>query len=288
MKRILLGWLCLFIAGQLFAQTFNADRFAYQGVISGMQNIKDGTIKIITIKNDQTYFSYTWIENVKIAFITSPYQYKMFLTVSSIDKDGLKYLNIENDNTLYVQGLESGTLKPDREEYTAKPTTKTITTVKSKIENILLDELNKSDDELSRSLILYLSNENNISKFSSDMLGDIALKYKEICNVPSVIYRLKRQKTEIWFDKYIEFIKGAVFSNTLELQTVKKSDISDYQYKAEFSFFINNIDYITINYYTNNDDYIDYNAKSKVTFQGKLMGIKSTSEESLFSIEVFE
>lgn len=288
MKRILVGWLCLFIAGQLFAQTFNADRFAYQGVISGMQNIKDGKIKIVTIKNDQTYFSYTWIQSDKIAFITVPYQYKIFLTVTAIEKDGVKSINIQNDDILYVQSLEAGTLKPDSEEYTTKPSPKTLTTVKSKIEKILLDELNKSDDELSRSLILYLSNENNISKFSSDMLGDIALKYKDICNVPSVIYRLKRQKTEIWFDKYLEFIKGAVFSNTLELQTVKKSDISDYQYKARFSFFINNIDYITINFYTNNDDYIDYNAKSKVTFQGKLMGINSTSEEGLFSIEVFE
>ena len=82
------------------------------------------------------------------------------------------------------------------------------------VEKDLIAELNKTDDELSKSLVAFFSDDLNITYFDADALGKLAMNYPMLCSVPSLVWKLNKDKSEIWFNKYKETVTDAKFDNT--------------------------------------------------------------------------
>lgn len=67
------------------------------------------------------------------------------------------------------------------------------------------------------------------------------MNYPMLCSVPSLVWKLNKDKSEIWFNKYKETVTDAKFDNAFEVYAVKESDIPEYKYLieclADFSYF---------------------------------------------------
>lgn len=327
--KTLLFSLVLLSATNVFAQNFDASKSAFLGVIGAVQNKKDVIYEFTDYdaEKDISYFTYTWTQETKLLMSVSYTQYKCFLNVTSTQDGENKKLV-----TSYEDIIFSRTVNADGSEIQGTPRIKGVsyTWVENKtilnrkkvfasvieiVEKDLYEELNKSDGEIAKSLIKFFSNDINLTYFSTDTIGNLANKYLALSNVPSIVFKLKTEKSELWYNKYLEKILGQPFENTLKIDNVKESDDLNYKYKIAcnfmfkymtkdnmdilikslestyksngFSFttkelrkkaydmYTTNYHIITVNYYTNNDDVIDMNKGDSVYIKGILKSINA-------------
>lgn len=327
--KTLLFSLVLFSTTSMFAQNFDAGKQTFLGVIQATQNKKDAIYEFVDYdaENDTTYFTYTWTQQTKLLMSVSYTQYKCFLNIASAPDGENKKLVTSYENAIF-----SRTVNADGSEIQGTPRIKGVsyTWVENKtifnkkevfasivetVEKDLYEELNKSDEEISKSLIDFFSNDINLTYFTTDTIGNLANKYLALSNVPSVVFKLKTEKSELWYNKHLEKILGQSFENTYKIDNVKESDDSNYNYKiaCNFSFkympkdkmdiliksleetsknnglsftagelrkkaynmYTTNYHIITINFYTNNDDVIDMNKGDSIHIKGILKNINA-------------
>ena len=101
----------------------------------------------------------------------------------------------------------------------------------------LYAELNKTEDEITKGMIKFFSDDLNLVLFDSDSIGKLASDYLSLCSVPALVAKLEKEKNDIWFENYQEKIKGAKFDNTFKVSNVKKSDVEGFKYIVECSTF---------------------------------------------------
>ncbi len=322
MKKVLLHGMFIFIGCLSFAQTFNINKLALEGVISVSVNRDDSLYEIITVnQNDKTYFLYTWTRTDKFLFSKTTNQYRCYVTVTSIQENNVNRLIIKPEDKLYSRSIGYDGPGHWQENanavYEGKLVNKEffINLAIKDIETTLLEELNKPDEQLLRSLITFLSDEINLTYLDSDSLSRIVSNYKDLCSIPAIINRLKNEKSEIWFQKYKESIIDANFNNTFQLKTVKESDTEGFKYLAVFNCSVydnysifesnqkklesrkNRIELlrsqknrlISINFYTNDDRFINMNSNDNIVISGKLKKVNISGEQNIVSsIEVYE
>ena len=255
MKKLFTFICASLMAGSLFAQTFDSKKLAVEGVISLQQNRKDVSYELTDyeVSNDLTYFTYTWMQETKILLSKTYTQYKCFLNITSSEENGAKKLVTNIENEIYFRSVNA-----DGSEIRRTPNVKGVSyewtkaailnkkkildSVSEQVEKDLIAELNKTDDELSKSLVAFFSDDVNITYFDADALGKLAMNYPMLCSVPSLVWKLNKDKSEIWFNKYKETVTDAKFDNTFEVHAVKESNIPEYKYLIEclagFSYFL--------------------------------------------------
>lgn len=243
MKKLFTFICASLMAGSLFAQTFDSKKLAVEGVISLQQNRKDVSYELTDyeVSNDLTYFTYTWMQETKILLSKTYTQYKCFLNITSSEENGAKKLVTNIENEIYFRSVNA-----DGSEIRHTPNVKGVSyewtkaailnkkkildSVSEQVEKDLIAELNKTDDELSKSLVAFFSDDVNITYFDADALGKLAMNYPMLCSVPSLVWKLNKDKSEIWFNKYKETVTDAKFDNTFEVCAVKESNIPEYKY----------------------------------------------------------
>lgn len=247
---VFFSYFLLFSAVNMFAQNFDASKPTFLGVIQAMQNKKDVIYEFIdyNAENDTTYFTYTWTQETKFLMSASYTQYKCSLNITSSQDGENKKLVTSHDNTIFSRTVNAdgseikGTPKVKGISYTWIEN-KTILNKKTVFESIvetvekdLYEELNKSDDETIKSLIEFFSNDINLTYFTTDTIGKLANRYLALSNIPSIVFKLKKEKSELWYNKYLENILNTTFSNTLKIDNIKESDESNYKYKISCYF----------------------------------------------------
>ncbi len=249
MKKIAILCMTFFITTFGSAQSYSAKCSPLFGVASAAANVKEATYEIIDYKpeKDLTFFTYTWMQETKVLFTKSYIQYKCFLNVTSAEENNEKKLVIDiSDDILYRTVNADGSKKtgvPNVKGVTyewAKNTTivnkKTVlNSVVDVVKQQLYAELNKTDDEITKVMIEFFSDDLNLLLFDSDSIGKTASDYLSLCSVPALLAKLEKEKNEIWFENYQEKIKGAKFDNTFEVSNVKKSDVEGFKYIVECS-----------------------------------------------------
>ena len=251
MKKIAILCMTFFITTFGFAQSYSAKCSPLFGVASAAANVKEATYEIIDYKSekDLTFFTYTWMQETKVLFTKSYIQYKCFLNVTSAEENNEKKLVIDiSDDILYRTVNADGSKKtgvPNVKGVTyewAKNTTivnkKTVlNSVVDVVKQQLYAELNKTEDEITKGMIKFFSDDLNLVLFDSDSIGKIASDYLSLCSVPALLAKLEKEKNDIWFENYKEKIKGAKFDNTFKVSNVKKSDVEGFKYIVECSTF---------------------------------------------------
>lgn len=174
------------------------------------------------------------------------------MNITSSEENGAKKLVTNIENEIYFRSVNA-----DGSEIRRTPNVKGVSyewtkaailnkkkildSVSEQVEKDLIAELNKTDDELSKSLVAFFSDDVNITYFDADALGKLAMNYPMLCSVPSLVWKLNKDKSEIWFNKYKETVTDAKFDNTFEVCAVKESNIPEYKYLIEclagFSYF---------------------------------------------------
>lgn len=193
MKKFLttLLTLLLFSITSLFAQNFDASKSAFLGVIGAVQDKKDVIYEFTDYdaENDITYFTYTWMQETKLLMSVSYTQYKCLLNVTS-SQDGenkklvTSYEDIIFSRTVNADGSEiQGTPRVKGVSYdwvenkTILNRKKVFTTIVEIVEKDLYEELNKSDEDIAKSLIEFFSNDINLTYFATDTIVNLANKY---------------------------------------------------------------------------------------------------------------
>ena len=251
MKKLIVFCMTLFISTLMFAQSYSAKCSPLFGVVSAAANVKDATYEIIDYdsEKDLTVFTYTWMTETKILLTKSYTQYKCLLSVTSGEDNGEKKLVIDISNDILYRAVNADGSKktgvPNIKGVTyewAKNTTivnkKTVlNSVVDVVKQQLYAELNKTEDEITKGMIKFFSDDLNLVLFDSDSIGKIASDYLSLCSVPTVLAKLEKEKNDIWFENYQEKIKGAKFDNTFKVSNVKKSDVEGFKYIVECSTF---------------------------------------------------
>ena len=246
--------LALFFVGSLgFAQTFDSNKLAIQGLISAVVNRDDVKYEILTTEdNGEILFNYTWTQETKVLLLKSYQQYRCLLSVKTIEKDGQNALQFVMDPKIWSRAVEADGSPIPANKRSSKSVinyewgeatgilnkVSVLTSTQEQIEKDLLFELNKSQEELSKALLTFFSDLVNLTYISTDSLAKLATENKILCSNPAILSRLQREKSELWFNNFVQTIIGIPVSYTFNLNTVRESKLDEYKYRAEFFFHI--------------------------------------------------
>lgn len=255
MKKLSILFICLLCSVGLYAQNVDFNLDSIVGVISAIENRTDVNYEFINydVDNNLIYFTYTWTQETKVLLTKTYTQYKCLLNASCVEENGKQKIVIKNDNRIFyrmvnadgseIQGTPkiSGVTYTWAENKTILNKKEVFTSVVKNVETHLSEELNKNEEQLTITMIKFFSNDVNLICFDINTLEELATKYSGLCSVPSLVWKLKAEKTELWFENYYEKVKNADFSGDLKISSVKKSDIEGYKYLVEsnvmFSYF---------------------------------------------------
>lgn len=252
MRKLLVAIFFVAVCSNLFAQEFNADRFAFEAVIAASKDKGDGNYEIqlldLDSKSDKTWFVYTWNASKesgkKIFKSVTYYQFKCAFLATCEEADGNKNLVLKIGDSIASRQvnadgsqIEGGTdIQKIAYNWSNSPTSrmKNLKEIVDAVAKNITDALARQDDGRLDALVEFLCDNGNLAHIDTDTLGILATRHKELCSVPAVIARLKTEKSEMWFKDYLEKISDAPFRNTFKLFTVKESDVAEYKYRAEF------------------------------------------------------
>ena len=255
MKKLCILFAYLLFSIGLYAENIDFNLDSVVGVISAIENRTDANYEFVDYDADNNliYFTYTWTQETKILLTKTYTQYKCLLNATSVkDKDKQKIV-VKNDNRIFYRMVNAdgseiqGTPKTSGITYTwAENKTilnkkEVLNSVVKTVETHLSEELNKNEEQLTIAMIKFFYNDINLICFDINILEELATKYIELCSVPSLVWKLKTEKSELWFDNYYEKVKNTNFTGDLKIYSIKKSDIEGYKYLVEsnvmFSYF---------------------------------------------------
>lgn len=255
MKKLSILFICLLCSVGLYAQNFDLKFNQIVGVISAIENRTDVNYEFIDydVDNNLIYFTYTWTQETKVLLTKTYTQYKCLLNASCVEKNGKQKIVIKNDNRIFyrmvnadgseIQGTPkiSGVTYTWAENKTILNKKDVLNSVAKTVETHLIEELNKNEEQLTAAMVKFFSDDINLICFDINILEELATKYTGLCSIPSLVWKLKTEKSELWFENYYDKVKNADFSGDLKISSVKKSDIEGYKYLVEsnvmFSYF---------------------------------------------------